>query len=120
MSGAYGFDTSPKWSFAKNIAAADGDTSLQATPGATSTLMVQGLIVNITTAAAQAFDIENDGAGTIVELFKAPASLAVGSYAMDFGPLGIALAQNTALEYDTAAAGPGLSISGFGYVRIDS
>jgi len=105
-----------QWAFVKPIATTDGDTSLVAAPGAGRRLRVQVLVVTITTAAAQAFDIEDDGSSP-VEVFKAPASLAVGTYGVDAGPLGLALTANTALEFDTAAAGVGVTISGFGYVE---
>lgn len=104
------------FAFAKNIATTDGDTELVAAPGASRRLRVQGLVVTITTSAAQAFDIEDDG-GSPVELFKAPASLAVGNYIVDGGGLGISLTTNTALQFDTASAGVGATISGYGYIQ---
>ena len=116
MARAYGFDGSAGFSFATNIGTGTGDTDLVATPGASRRLVVQVLTVVITTAAAQAFNIEDDG-GSAVVLFAAPASLAAGTYVVDAGPLGVALTANTALEYDAAAAGVGLTISGFGYIR---
>ncbi len=62
--------------------------------------------------------IEDDG-GSPVELFKAPASLAVGAYPVDPGPEGHALTANEALKY-VATAGVGLTISGYkGYSLID-
>lgn len=103
-----------KFAFSTPIATGTGTTSLVASPGAGRKLRVQALTLCITTAAAQAFDVEDSG-GT-VELFKAPASLAVGTYACDMGPLGVALTAATALNY-TATAGVGLTISGFGYVQ---
>jgi hypothetical protein len=117
MARAYGFDSSAGFSFVENIATGTGDTTLVSAPGAGRSLVVQVLTVTITTAAAQAFDIEDSDASAPVELFKAPASLAAGTYAVDAGPLGKALTANTALEFDTAAAGVGLTISGFGYIR---
>lgn len=105
-----------QWSFVTPILTTDGDVTLVAAPGANRTLMVQVLTVAITTSAAQAFDIEDSGASP-VEIFKAPASLAAGTYGVDAGPLGKALTVNTALEFDTAAAGVGATISGFGYVK---
>jgi len=113
---AYGFGSEQKWGFATPIGTGVGDTELVAAPGADRTLVVQGLTIAITTAAAQAFDIEDDSA-TPVEIFKAPASLAVGTYGADMGVLGVALTENTALQFDTAAAGVGCTISGFGYIR---
>ena len=115
MSRAYGFSGSAAFSFVTQIGTGTGDTELVAAPGAGRKLAVQSLTVTITTAAAQAFDIEDDGS-TPVEIFKAPASLAAGTYAVDAGPLGIALTANTALQFDTAAAGVGATISGFGYI----
>lgn len=116
MAGAYGFDTSHRWSAVKNIATGDGDTTIQA--GVTGkTMMVQGLAVVITTAAAQAFDIEETG-GTPVELFKAVASQAVGTYLLDYGPLGVAMSTTgTGIEYDCAAAGVSATIAAFGYYK---
>lgn len=104
------------WTLVTNIATTDGQTELVAAPGAGFALVVQVLTVTITTSAAQDFDIEDDGASP-VELFKAPASLAVGTYGVDAGPVGRRLTENTALEYHPAAAGVGLTLSGFGYVR---
>lgn len=97
------------------ITTGTGDTDLVAAPGAGFALVVQVLTVCITTSAAQAFDIE-DASGT-VEVFKAPASLAVNTYGVDFGPIGKALTENEKLYFNTAAAGVGASISGFGYIR---
>lgn len=106
-----------RWSFVKHIAAAAGDTDLLAAPGANRATVVESLVVTITVAAAQAFDIEdNSGA---VELFKAPASLAVGNYFVKAGPLGIQLTTNEKLIFNTAAAGVALTISAYGrYVPI--
>lgn len=106
------------FSFIKNIATSDGDTTLVAAPGTGKTLRLQGMLVCITTAAAQAFDIEDSG-GSPVEVFKAPASLAVGNYLVDAGGLGVALTTNTALEFDTASAGVGATISGYGWIQVD-
>ena len=104
------------WAFSTPIGTGVGDTTLQAAPGAGRSLMVQRLTVVITTAAAQAFDIE-DSDGT-VELFKAPASLAAtATVILDYGPLGVALTANTGLVFNTAAAGVGLTIAAHGYVR---
>jgi hypothetical protein len=114
MAGAYGFDSSHRWSAVKNIATGDGDTTIAA--GVTGKVMrVQGLCVVITTAAAQTFDIEDTGSSP-VEIFKAVTSQAVGSYILDFGPLGIAMsATGAGLEYDCSAAGVSATISCFGY-----
>lgn len=108
-----------QFSFSVNIGTGTGDTELVAAPGADRTLVVQLCIITITTAAAQAFDIEDDAASP-VELFKAPASLPAGTYAVDPGPVGIRLTANTALQFDTAAAGVGLTVSGFGYITKDA
>ncbi len=113
MSYRHGF--TEEFSFAAQITTITGDTTLVAAPGAGRRLRVQALMVCITTAAGQAFDIE-DSSGT-VELFKAPSSLAVGSYPVDPGPLGIALTANEALVFNTAAAGVGATISGFGWIQ---
>lgn len=110
------FWSGEKFSFNKVIGTSDGDTDLVAAPGAGRTLYVEHLTVTITTAAAQAFDVEDKG-GAPVEIFKAPASLAVGSYYVNHGPLGFPLTTNTALEFDTAAAGVGCTISGYGHIR---
>lgn len=111
---AYGFGSAAVFAFSTPIAVGTGTTTLVAAPGAGRNLVVQGLIVAVTTSAAQAFDIE-DGDGTI-EVFKAPSSLAAGVYAVDPGVLGVALTANTTLRY-TATAGVGLTVSGFGYIR---
>lgn len=107
-----------QFSFAVNIATTDATITLQADPGDDRTLVVQSLTVTITTAAAQAFDIE--GVAGTVELFKAPVSLAVGTWAFDFGPIGIRLASSEALQYVPAAAGVGATLSGFGYITKDA
>lgn len=111
---AYGFTSAARWSFATPIGTGTGNTTLVAAPTSPRTLMVQSLTVVITTSAAQAFDIESSGGG--VEIFKAPASLAAGTYPVDCGPLGVALTAGEALQY-TATAGVGLTVSGFGYIR---
>lgn len=103
-----------KFAFSTPIGTGTGTTTLVAAPGANRKLRVQALTLCITTAAAQAFDVEDSG-GT-VEVFKGPASLSVGTYACDMGPLGVGLTANTALQY-TAGAGVGLTISGFGYIQ---
>ena len=100
--------------FSTPITTATGNTTLVAAPGANRQIMVQALTIVVTTSAAQAFDIESSDAAT--EGFKAPASLAVGTYPVDCGRLGQALPVNTALQY-TATAGVGLTISGFGWIR---
>mgnify|MGYP001593595327 CR=1 FL=1 len=105
-----------QWAFVTSITTATGDTTLVAAPGAGRRLRVQVLTVCITTSAAQAFNIEDDGASP-VQVFVAPASLAAGVWSVDCGPLGVALTTNTALQFDTAAAGVGALISGFGYVE---
>lgn len=100
--------------FVTQITTATGTTTLVAAPGAGRRLRIQGLMVCVTTAAAQAFDIE-DTSGT-VELFKGPASLAVGAYPVDPGPEGHPLTANEALKF-VATAGVGLTISGFGFIE---
>ena len=112
---SYHHSYSQEWTFATPIATGTGDTTLVAAPGADRRLRIQALTVCITTAAAQAFDIE-DSSGT-VELFKAPASLAVGTYAVDMGRQGVPLTENEALVFNTAAAGVGCTISGFGWIQ---
>ncbi len=103
-----------EFAFSQPITTAMGDTTLVAAPGAGRTLRIQGLTICVTTSAGVAFDVE-DGAGT-VELFKAPASLAVGTYAVDPGPLGAALTTNSGLVY-SSSGGAGVTISGFGWVQ---
>lgn len=102
------------WTVLTNITPADGTTTLVPAPAAGQALMVQVLTVALTTSAAQAFDVES--ANGAVEVFKAPASLAVGTYGVDVGPVGVALPEAQALQY-TATAGVGVTLSGFGYVR---
>jgi hypothetical protein len=104
-----------EFTFATPITTGTGDTTLVAAPGAGRRLRVQALTVCVTTAAAQAFDLE-DTSGT-VEVFKAPASLAVGTYAVDMGRQGVPLTTNEALVFNTAAAGVGATISGFGWIQ---
>ena len=111
---AYGFGSAQTFSFSTPIGVGTGTTALVAAPTGGRQLVVQACTVAITTSAGQAFDIE-DGNGT-VEVFKAPASLAAGTYVVDAGVLGIALTANTSLRY-TATAGVGLTVSGFGYYR---
>lgn len=114
MSGAYGFDSAARWNFRQIVATGTADYALIA--GQTGrTLMVQSLTINVTTSAAQAFDVESSDTGTA--LFSAPASLAVGVYSMDFGPLGFAIEAGEGIDWDAAAAGVGASVSGFGYYR---
>lgn len=112
MSRRHGF--TEEFQFCKHIATAAGNTTLVATPGASRALCIQELLVTVTTAAAQAFDVE-DTSGT-VELFKAPASLAVNTYGVTGGPNGIQLTSNEALVF-TASAGVGLTISGYGWIK---
>lgn len=112
MSYHHGF--SQEFSFSTPITTATGTTALVAAPGAGRRLRVQALTICVTTAAAQAFDLE-DSSGT-TELFKAPASLAVGTYACDMGRQGVPLTVNEALQY-TASAGVGVTLSGFGWVQ---
>ena len=105
-----------KFEFVKNITTAMGNTTLVAAPGAGKRLVLQALMVCVTTSAAQAFDIE-DSDGT-VELFKAPASLAAtgNPFTFDMGELGVALTANTGLVY-TATAGVGLTVAAHGYIK---
>ncbi len=105
-----------RWAFCTPIATATGNTTLVAAPAAGRALVVQKLTVSITTAAAQAFDIE-DSDGT-VELFKAPASLAAtgNPFVFDLGPLGVTLTAATGLVY-TATAVVGLTVAGHGYIK---
>ena len=103
-----------KFEFVKNITTAMGNTTLVAAPGAGKRLVLQALMVCVTTSAAQAFDIE-DSSGSI-EVFKGPASLAVGAYPVDPGPVGHDLTNNEALQF-TATAGVGATLSGFGYIK---
>lgn len=101
------------------VATSDGDTDLVAAPGAGKTLVLQKLTVAVTTAAAQTFRIEDKGSSPKI-FFSAPASLAVGFYTLDFGPLGVAVSEaNAALEVDVAAAGVGMTIAVHGYVRTN-
>lgn len=105
-----------RFAFCKSIAATDGDTDLMTAPGTGKTLWLQYLTVNIVTAAAQAFRIEDKGASPQV-YFSAPASLAVGNYIVNLGPIGVAAsASATTLEFDTAAAGVACIVSGWGYM----
>lgn len=110
------FYSGPKFSFVKVIATTDGDTDLLAAPAEGLTYVLEHLTVTIVTAAAQAFRVEDKGASPTV-YFSAPASLAIGSYYVNLGPLGVAAsASATTLEFDTAAAGVGCVISGYGHV----
>ena len=106
-----------QWSFVQIIDTGTGDTTLVVAPGDGKRLRVQVLTVCITTAAAQAFTIEDSSASGAVQLFAAPATLAAGTWSVECGPLGVPLSTNTALEFDTAAAGVGATISGFGYIE---
>jgi hypothetical protein len=112
MAWRHGF--AEEFSFCTPITTGTGNTTLVAAPGAGRTLRIQALTICVTTAAGQAFDIEDSA--TTIELFKAPASLAVGTYACDPGPLGKALTAATGLVY-TATAGVGLTVSGFGWIQ---
>ena len=101
------------------IGTGTGDTTVVAAPGANRTLVLQGLTVTITTAAAQAFNIEDTGSSPQI-YFAAPNSLAAGTYGVDMGVLGVkASAANLGLQFDTASAGVGLTVSGFGYIVTD-
>lgn len=102
-----------RWAATTTIATGTGTTTIQAAPGAGKTLWVQKVTIEIATAAAQAFDIE-DSAGT-VELIKEPASRAVGIYTFDYSDLGVPLTVNTGLVY-TATAGVQLNIAAYGYI----
>jgi ABC-type enterochelin transport system substrate-binding protein len=100
-----------RWSIAVPIATGTGTTTLLA--GATGkTHWVRKVTVEIATAAAQAFDIE-DTPGTI-ELVKEPASRVVGCYIYDYGDLGVKLTAAAGLVY-TATAGVQLNIAAHGY-----
>jgi hypothetical protein len=112
-----GFDQSKQFAFIKSIATGDGDTDLMTAPATGETLWVCQINVTIVTAAAQAFRIEDKGGSPIV-YFSAPASLAVGTYNVPLGPMGVAVsASATTLEYDCAAAGVACVVSGWGYIR---
>lgn len=103
------------WCAAVAFTAAESTKVIKAAPGAGKSLVVTKIHVSITTAAAQAFDIE-DGAGT-VEVNKYPASLAVGQYPGPGGlELGIQLTANQTLVYTPAAAGPAGFIIAEGYI----
>lgn len=115
MSGAFGFDSSARWSFVTTVVVGTADYTLVAAPGAGRAIVVQKLCVNITTANAATFAIEDSTTGT--DLFAGPASLAVGYYEVDAGPLGVAIGTNQALEWDASAAGIGATVSGYGYYR---
>ncbi len=104
-----------EFAFCVPITTAMTTTELVAAPGAGHRLMVQALTICVTGTAAIAFDIE-DSDGT-VELFKAPISLAVGTYACDPGPFGVPLTTNTALRIFIADPGLQLTVSGFGWVQ---
>lgn len=110
---SYYVASAKQFAFMTPIGTGAGNTTLVAAPGANRQLAVQSLTICITTSAAQAFDIES--ADGVTELFKAPASLAVGLYGGDAGRTGVRLPSNTALQY-TATAGVGLTVSGFGWV----
>lgn len=112
MSYRHGFTES--WTLVKCLDTGTGTTTLVAAPGPGRRLRVQGLMVCVTTAAAQAFDIESSSGA--VEVFKAKASQEVGAYPVDPGPLGFPLPADEALQY-TATAGVGLTVSGFGWVE---
>ena len=87
------------------MVAADASKAIQASPGVGYRLNITKLIINITTAAAQTFDVESV-AGGVTELFKAPASLPVGNYiVMDSEGPGVPLPENTGLSVVPAAAG---------------
>lgn len=106
-----------KFAFVSHVAAADGDTDVLAAAGAGKTHVLQKLTVTIVLAAAQTFRIEDKGSAPKV-FFTAPASLAAGTYVLDFGPLGIPFSEaNVALEADVAAAGVQMTVSGHGYIR---
>ncbi len=110
-------DYSKRFAFIKVITASDGDTDLLTAPPTGETFWVQQINVTIVTAAAQTFRIEDKGASPVV-YFSAPASLAVGTYNIPLGPLGVAAsAAATTLEYDCSAAGVAAVISGWGYIR---
>jgi hypothetical protein len=110
-------DYSKKFAFVKSIATSDGDTDLLTAPATGETLWVCQINVTIHTAAAQSFRIEDKGSSPIV-YFSAPNSLAVGTYNVPLGPMGVAVsASATTLEFDTSAAGVGCIVSGWGYIR---
>jgi len=102
------------FSVAVNILVGSGTTTIQASPGANARLVVTRMSVAITTSAAQSFDIESSG-GT-VELYKAPASLAVGLVFMGDMFQGVPLPVNEALQYTPSAAGVGATIWAEGWI----
>lgn len=109
MSESYG---GQRWAVGVCIAVGTGTTTLKA--GASGRkLWVRKLTIEIATAAAQAFDIE-DSTGA-VELVKEPASRAVGCYVYDYGDLGVPLTAGDGLVY-TATAGVQLNIAAHGYI----
>lgn len=97
------------WTSTVNMLVGDASKAIQATPGVGYRLNVTKLILNVTTSAAQVFDIES--VGGVTELFKAPASLAVGNYIIidSEGP-GVSLPENTGLSVVPAAAGVGATV----------
>ena len=111
---AYGFGSDKKFAFSQVVAVGTADYTLVADPGTTATLVVQSMTISITVANAATVAI-----GGATDLFAVPASLAVGTYGWDAGPLGVKMAESEALLWNASAAGVGATITGFGYI-VDS
>lgn len=110
----YGVIRQP-WSAAVAFAAGDASKDIKAAnTNALIALVVTDLTVIITTAAAQAIDIE-DNATSAIEVAKFAASLAVGVHRVFNLTKGIQLTPGKKLIYKPAAAGPAGFIIAEGY-----
>jgi hypothetical protein len=103
------------WCASVVFVAGDASKTIKAAQGAGKRLVITQWYLGITTAAAQAFDLEDDGS-TPVEIFKFPVSLAVGIYPGPKLDKGIILQENQALVYKPTAAGPAGCFIVEGYV----
>ena len=107
------FRENQPWSAAVAFATGDSSKTIKAAPGAGKALVVVQVAVYISTAAAQAFDIEETGGAVEVAKFAASAA---GSHVGPRLEKGIQLTANTALSYVPASAGPAGLVVAEGYI----
>lgn len=102
--------------FYVGVAATDATKDLIASPGVGRRLVFTRLTVSISTTAAQIATIASTGATVVLVQFG--ASTPIGTqHRVEFPASGLALPENEALRYITAAAGYLLIITGEYYVE---
>lgn len=109
-------DNYPRWSGQAFLDTGDSTKTIQGAPGAGKQLVVTAYAVHVTTAAAQATDLE-DADGT-VEVLKMAASQTAHSHLLSPQmEQGLALTANKALVLKPAAAGPAMHCWAEGYIK---